>query len=183
MTSADVTLLTHELHKSLATNYRCTRSEPVPPCFICAYQQVWVDYAPKCHLQDERMKKAVNVVADNFNTMRTGRANPAILDRIQVSRLSLYISQQEHTYTLTTQMFLPSCSFPAAVLPDLRLLAASCGLGIFRVTSTAVRAVQSAQHMLASLASSKLHSISDTVSPRYYCLTQHLMQQPWSLQL
>lgn len=33
---------------------------------------------------DERMKKAVSVVADNFNTMRTGRANPAILDRIQV---------------------------------------------------------------------------------------------------
>lgn len=35
------------------------------------------------------MKKAVNVVADNFNTMRTGRANPAILDRIQVSNRSL----------------------------------------------------------------------------------------------
>eukprot|EP00878_Enallax_costatus_P002263 GHUV01002437.1.p1 GENE.GHUV01002437.1~~GHUV01002437.1.p1 ORF type:complete len:256 (+),score=82.72 GHUV01002437.1:205-972(+) len=33
---------------------------------------------------EERMKKAVSVVADNFNTMRTGRANPAILDRIQV---------------------------------------------------------------------------------------------------
>jgi hypothetical protein len=30
------------------------------------------------------MQKAVGVVADNFNTMRTGRANPAILDRIQV---------------------------------------------------------------------------------------------------
>lgn len=35
-------------------------------------------------LQEERMQKAVSVVADNFNTMRTGRANPAILDRIQV---------------------------------------------------------------------------------------------------
>eukprot|EP00877_Chromochloris_zofingiensis_P000257 jgi/Chrzof1/10231/Cz04g33140.t1 len=33
---------------------------------------------------EERMKKAIAVVADNFNTMRTGRANPAILDRIQV---------------------------------------------------------------------------------------------------
>lgn len=33
---------------------------------------------------EERMQKAVSVVADNFNTMRTGRANPAILDRIQV---------------------------------------------------------------------------------------------------
>jgi ribosome recycling factor len=30
------------------------------------------------------MQKAVGVVAENFNTMRTGRANPAILDRIQV---------------------------------------------------------------------------------------------------
>lgn len=33
---------------------------------------------------EARMQKAVNVVADNFNTMRTGRANPAILDRVQV---------------------------------------------------------------------------------------------------
>jgi len=31
------------------------------------------------------MQKAIDVVAGNFNTMRTGRANPAILDRIQVS--------------------------------------------------------------------------------------------------
>lgn len=30
------------------------------------------------------MQKAIDVVAGNFNTMRTGRANPAILDRIQV---------------------------------------------------------------------------------------------------
>lgn len=33
---------------------------------------------------ESRMQKAVDVVASNFNTMRTGRANPAILDRIQV---------------------------------------------------------------------------------------------------
>ena len=31
------------------------------------------------------MQKAINVVAENFNTMRTGRANPAILDKIVVS--------------------------------------------------------------------------------------------------
>jgi ribosome recycling factor len=31
------------------------------------------------------MSKAISVVADNFNTMRTGRANPAILDRVQAS--------------------------------------------------------------------------------------------------
>ncbi|KIZ07771.1 Ribosome-recycling factor [Monoraphidium neglectum] len=30
------------------------------------------------------MKKAINVVVENFNTMRTGRANPAILDKIMV---------------------------------------------------------------------------------------------------
>jgi ribosome recycling factor len=35
-------------------------------------------------LQEERMQKCASVVADNFNTIRTGRANPAILDRIQV---------------------------------------------------------------------------------------------------
>lgn len=33
---------------------------------------------------ESRMQKAVDVVASNFNTMRTGRANPAILDRIMV---------------------------------------------------------------------------------------------------
>ncbi|KAI8475941.1 MAG: ribosome recycling factor domain-containing protein [Monoraphidium minutum] len=33
---------------------------------------------------EERMKKAIAVVNDNFNTMRTGRANPAILDKIMV---------------------------------------------------------------------------------------------------
>jgi hypothetical protein len=37
-----------------------------------------------CALQESRMQKAVDVVASNFNTMRTGRANPAILDRIMV---------------------------------------------------------------------------------------------------
>lgn len=30
------------------------------------------------------MSKALAVLGDNFNTMRTGRANPAILDRVQV---------------------------------------------------------------------------------------------------
>jgi len=34
---------------------------------------------------EARMSKAISVVADNFNTMRTGRANPAILDRVQVN--------------------------------------------------------------------------------------------------
>ncbi|GBF99954.1 ribosome recycling factor [Raphidocelis subcapitata] len=33
---------------------------------------------------EERMQKAINAVVENFNTMRTGRANPAILDKILV---------------------------------------------------------------------------------------------------
>ncbi|GIL64769.1 hypothetical protein Vafri_18647 [Volvox africanus] len=33
---------------------------------------------------DERMRKCLNVVAEGFNTIRTGRANPAILDKIMV---------------------------------------------------------------------------------------------------
>lgn len=33
---------------------------------------------------EERMKKCLGVVADGFNTIRTGRANPAILDKIMV---------------------------------------------------------------------------------------------------
>jgi len=33
------------------------------------------------------MQKAINVVVENFNTMRTGRANPAILDKILVRAL------------------------------------------------------------------------------------------------
>eukprot|EP00983_Pelagomonas_calceolata_P054123 1143575-Pelagomonas_calceolata.AAC.6 len=36
--------------------------------------------------QENRMKKAVQVMADTMNTLRTGRANPAILDRISVRR-------------------------------------------------------------------------------------------------
>ena len=34
--------------------------------------------------QEDRMKKALDAVVGNFNTIRTGRANPAILDRIMV---------------------------------------------------------------------------------------------------
>ncbi len=30
------------------------------------------------------MKKCITVLGDNFNSLRTGRANPAILDRIMV---------------------------------------------------------------------------------------------------
>ncbi|GFR52263.1 hypothetical protein Agub_g14797 [Astrephomene gubernaculifera] len=33
---------------------------------------------------EERMKKCLNVVAEGFNTIRTGRANPAILDKVMV---------------------------------------------------------------------------------------------------
>jgi hypothetical protein len=35
--------------------------------------------------QEERMKKCLGVVSDGFNTIRTGRANPAILDKLMAS--------------------------------------------------------------------------------------------------
>lgn len=37
-----------------------------------------------CWFQEERMKKSLASLADNFNTIRTGRANPAVLDKIMV---------------------------------------------------------------------------------------------------
>jgi ribosome recycling factor len=40
--------------------------------------------AADMHLQRERMEKAIETVQNNFNTVRTGRANPAMLDRIEV---------------------------------------------------------------------------------------------------
>jgi ribosome recycling factor len=36
------------------------------------------------------MEKAIETVQANFNTVRTGRANPAMLDRIEVSWSSLF---------------------------------------------------------------------------------------------
>jgi ribosome recycling factor len=33
---------------------------------------------------DEKMQKALHVLSSNFNTIRAGRANPAVLDRISV---------------------------------------------------------------------------------------------------
>lgn len=43
-----------------------------------------VDSATCWFLQEERMKKSLASLADNFNTIRTGRANPAVLDKIMV---------------------------------------------------------------------------------------------------
>jgi ribosome recycling factor len=42
-------------------------------------------------LQEERMKKSLLSLGESFNTIRTGRANPAILDKIMVSLL-IYLS-------------------------------------------------------------------------------------------
>jgi len=51
-------------------------------------------HTPHAHLQpppvqEERMQKALQVLADGVNTLRTGRANPAILDRIMVREAGL----------------------------------------------------------------------------------------------
>lgn len=45
------------------------------------------------------MKKALSVLGDNFNTIRTGRANPAILDRIMVRQTGY---TQTHTLVIHT---------------------------------------------------------------------------------
>ncbi len=37
----------------------------------------------QCH-QEDRMKKTISALGDSFNTIRTGRANAAILDKIMV---------------------------------------------------------------------------------------------------
>ena len=42
-------------------------------------------------LQKEKMEKAIETVQTNFNTVRTGRANPAMLDRIEVWGLVLVL--------------------------------------------------------------------------------------------
>lgn len=38
---------------------------------------------------EDRMKKAIANLQKEFTTIRTGRANPAILDRVEVEYLSL----------------------------------------------------------------------------------------------
>jgi hypothetical protein len=51
---------------------------------------VWSSFAPvvlaTCcvYFQKEKMEKAIETIQTNFNTVRTGRANPAMLDRIEV---------------------------------------------------------------------------------------------------
>jgi ribosome recycling factor len=42
-------------------------------------------------LQKEKMEKAIETVQTNFNTVRTGRASPAMLDRIEVWWLVLVL--------------------------------------------------------------------------------------------
>jgi len=38
--------------------------------------------------QMEKMEKTLESVKGNFNTVRTGRANPSLLDRVEVRRAS-----------------------------------------------------------------------------------------------
>lgn len=40
--------------------------------------------------QKARMEKAIEMVRTNFNSVRTGRANPAILDKIEVWLLGIF---------------------------------------------------------------------------------------------
>lgn len=63
----------------------CSHRAPAAAQVGCLYKNMCLSLFV---LQESRMQKAVDVVAGNFNTMRTGRANPAILDRIQVHVLA-----------------------------------------------------------------------------------------------
>lgn len=81
----------------LTTSARVTRTR-VPRCSHVTHAKKGGDKSDKGGSDDdlemaaleaetdaeERMKKAVEATANNFNTIRTGRANPAILDRIMV---------------------------------------------------------------------------------------------------
>lgn len=56
-------------------------------------------------LQKERMEKTIETVRTNFNSVRTGRANPAMLDKIEVriSLLVCYVSFVFQEYTQEIQ--------------------------------------------------------------------------------
>lgn len=58
------------------------RGHPLPAC-CCFYVPVLL--LPPCPcLQMDRMEKSIESVRRNFASVRTGRANPAMLDRIEV---------------------------------------------------------------------------------------------------
>jgi hypothetical protein len=48
------------------------------PMFSC-----WLFLVLLCHVQMEKMDKSLESVKRSFATVRTGRANPAMLDRIE----------------------------------------------------------------------------------------------------
>lgn len=61
--------------------------------FCFHYEKLWqliyfpFSYNPFILLQKERMEKTIDNVRSNFNSIRTGRASPAMLDKIEVRRL------------------------------------------------------------------------------------------------
>uniref|UniRef100_A0A0D9X0K7 Ribosome-recycling factor, chloroplastic n=1 Tax=Leersia perrieri TaxID=77586 RepID=A0A0D9X0K7_9ORYZ len=66
---------------------RAIASARVPQRPVLRHATIEEIEAEKSVIEDqarERMEKAIETVQNNFNTVRTGRANPAMLDRIEV---------------------------------------------------------------------------------------------------
>uniref|UniRef100_A0A0E0LMF4 Ribosome-recycling factor, chloroplastic n=1 Tax=Oryza punctata TaxID=4537 RepID=A0A0E0LMF4_ORYPU len=69
---------------SSSTNFMSLRARPIAVLRHATIEEI---EAEKSVIEDqarERMEKAIETVQNNFNTVRTGRANPAMLDRIEV---------------------------------------------------------------------------------------------------
>ena len=54
------------------------------------------------NLTEQKMEKCIRALENEFSTIRAGRANPAVLDKIQVEMLErARAHREEHTYTAT----------------------------------------------------------------------------------
>ncbi|KXZ47679.1 hypothetical protein GPECTOR_33g561 [Gonium pectorale] len=80
---------------------------------------------------DERMKKCLAVVGDGFNTIRTGRANPAILDKVMVDYYGAPTPlKQMGTVTVPDASTLMITPFDRASLRDIERAIQESDLGI-----------------------------------------------------
>eukprot|EP00200_Dunaliella_tertiolecta_P001927 CAMPEP_0202352430 /NCGR_PEP_ID=MMETSP1126-20121109/8632_1 /ASSEMBLY_ACC=CAM_ASM_000457 /TAXON_ID=3047 /ORGANISM="Dunaliella tertiolecta, Strain CCMP1320" /LENGTH=283 /DNA_ID=CAMNT_0048944653 /DNA_START=44 /DNA_END=895 /DNA_ORIENTATION=- len=80
---------------------------------------------------ENRMKKAVQVMADTMNTLRTGRANPAILDRISVEYFGAMTPlKQVASITVPDSTTLAITPFDPSAIKDIERAINESDLGI-----------------------------------------------------
>ncbi|KAF5836907.1 ribosome recycling factor-domain-containing protein [Dunaliella salina] len=80
---------------------------------------------------ENRMKKAVQVMADTMNTLRTGRANPAILDRISVEYYGAMTPlKQVASITVPDSTTLSIAPFDPSAIKDIERAINESDLGI-----------------------------------------------------